>query len=104
MLIDPGIAFVAPPHPWWTFPFDEPLDTDEGWAKFNRHDWLRDYQGFLEFFAGQVLTEPHSTKQIEDCVGWGLETTAETLVLTQLGPQPASREEMEALRPVQPGR
>ena len=23
----------------------------------------------------QMFTEPHSTKQIEDCVGWGLETT-----------------------------
>ena len=31
-----------------------------------------------------MFTEPHSTKPIEDCVGWGLETTAETLVATQL--------------------
>jgi pimeloyl-ACP methyl ester carboxylesterase len=97
VLIDPAIPFVAPPHPWWTHPFDERLDTDEGWAKFNRHYWLRDYRDFLEFFASEVFPEPHSTKQIEDMVGWGLETTAETLVLTQLGPQPASREEMEAI-------
>ena len=55
-------------------------DTDEGWAKYNRHYWLRDYRGFLEFFFAQVFTEPHSTKQIEDCVGWGLDTTPETLV------------------------
>ena len=27
----------------------------------------------------EMFTEPHSTKQIEDCVGWGLETTPETL-------------------------
>ena len=39
---------------------------------------------FLEFFFSQCFTEPHSTKQIEDCVGWGLETDAETLVATQL--------------------
>ena len=26
------------------------LDTDEGWAKYNKHHWLRDYSGFLEFF------------------------------------------------------
>ena len=26
--------------------------------------------------SAQVFTEPHSTKQIEDCVGWGLETDA----------------------------
>ena len=31
-----------------------------------------------------MFTEPHSTKPIEDCIGWGLETTAETLVATQL--------------------
>ena len=31
---------------------------------------------FLEFFFGQMFTEPHSTKQIEDCVGWGLEIRA----------------------------
>jgi predicted glycosyltransferase len=28
----------------------------------------------------QCFTEPHSTKQIEDCVGWGLETDAETIL------------------------
>ena len=60
-------------------PWDEELDTDEGWAKYNRHYWLRDYRGFLEFFFSQMFNEPHSTKPIEDCVGWALETTPETL-------------------------
>ena len=74
-------------HPW-----DEELDTDEGWAKYNRYYWLRDYRGFLEFFFSQMFTEPHSTKPIEDCVGWGLETTAETLVATQrAGPRRGDR-------------
>jgi pimeloyl-ACP methyl ester carboxylesterase len=63
--------------------FDDRLDTDEGWAKFNRHYWRRNYRGFLEFFASKIFTEPHSTKQIEDAVSWGLETTAETLINTQ---------------------
>ncbi len=67
-------------HPW-----DAELETDEGWAKYNRHHWLRDYPDFLEFFFSQMFTEPHSTKPIEDCVGWGLETTPETLVATELG-------------------
>jgi pimeloyl-ACP methyl ester carboxylesterase len=62
--------------------FDEPLDAEEGWAKANRHYWLRDYEGWLEFFFGRCFTEPHSTKQIEDCVGWGRETSPETLLLT----------------------
>jgi pimeloyl-ACP methyl ester carboxylesterase len=97
VLIDPAIAFVAPSYPDRHYPFDDELETDEGWAKFNRHYWLRDYQGFLEFFAAQVYSEPHSTKQIEDFVGWGLDTSAEALIMTQLGPQPGSREEMEAI-------
>jgi pimeloyl-ACP methyl ester carboxylesterase/predicted glycosyltransferase len=66
-------------------PWDEELDTDEGWAKYNRHYWHRDYSGFLEFFFGEMFSEPHSTKPIEDCVGWGLDTTPDILVATQLG-------------------
>jgi pimeloyl-ACP methyl ester carboxylesterase len=86
-----GAVFIAPRFPLAETPaqpvysFDEPLDTDEGWAKFNRHYWLHHYRDFLEFFFSQVFTEPHSTKQIEDCVGWALETTPETLAATQLG-------------------
>jgi pimeloyl-ACP methyl ester carboxylesterase/predicted glycosyltransferase len=64
------------------FGFVDELDRYEGWAKFNRNYWLQDHRGFLEFFFGQVFPEPHSTKQIEDCVAWGLDTTPETLVLT----------------------
>ena len=55
-----------------------------------------DYRGFLEFFFAQVFTEPHSTKQIEDCVGWGLETTPETLVATQLGARAARPSDVRA--------
>src|SRR5262245_7938803 len=43
------------------------------------HYWLRDYEGFLEFFVGKWLPEPHSTKEIEDAIGWALETTPEVL-------------------------
>jgi len=68
------------------YSWEEELDTDEGWAKHNRHYWLRDYQGYLEFFMSRMFTEPHSTKPIEDTVGWGLETTAQTLALTYWAP------------------
>ena len=84
-----GVAYIgsALPYPLTTaernvHAFDDELDTDEGWAKFNRHYWVRDYRGFLEFFFSKVFSEPHSTKQIEDCVGWGLDTDAETLIDT----------------------
>jgi pimeloyl-ACP methyl ester carboxylesterase/predicted glycosyltransferase len=66
--------------------FDDVLDTDEGWAKYNRHYWLKDYRGFLEFFFAQCYNEPHSTKQIEDCVEWGLETTPELLIAIEDAP------------------
>ena len=66
-----------PPEPV-AYPFDDPLDTDEGWAKENRHYWLRDWRGYAEFFFGECFAEPHSTKQIEDAVDWSLETDPET--------------------------
>ena len=62
-----------------------PLDTDEGWAKENRHYWLRDWRGYTEFFFGECFSEPHSTKQIEDAVDWSLETDAETMLLSFRG-------------------
>jgi len=53
-------------------------------ARYTRYSWLRDYRGFLEFFFAQVFTQPHSTKPIEDCIEWGLQTTPETLVAIEL--------------------
>jgi pimeloyl-ACP methyl ester carboxylesterase len=82
-----GAVFVGPAYPGGgrpleerLVPWEDDLETDEGWAKYNKHSWLRDYRGFVEFFFAQIFAERHSTKQIEDCVGWALETTAETLV------------------------
>jgi pimeloyl-ACP methyl ester carboxylesterase len=97
VLLDPALPFLAPLPREQANSFDEELDSTEGWKKFNRHYWLREYRDFLEFFASQAFSESHSTKQIEDMVGWGLETSPETLILTQLGAQPASREEVEAI-------
>jgi pimeloyl-ACP methyl ester carboxylesterase len=74
------------PVPGRDIDFDAVLDTDEGWARYNQHAWRRDYRAFLEFFFAQCFTESHSTKQIEDAVGWGLETDAETLILTDRAP------------------
>ena len=64
-----------------SFEFDDDLDTDEGWAKENLHFWRRDFDAYLRFFFERCFTEPHSTKQIEDCVGWGREIGAEALIL-----------------------
>jgi len=89
-----GLVFLAPsvpignPLPGRAVSFDEPLGTDEGWAKYNRHFWRRDYGAFLDFFFSRCFTEPHSTKQIEDAVGWGLDTDPDTLILTYEAPGP----------------
>jgi pimeloyl-ACP methyl ester carboxylesterase/predicted glycosyltransferase len=78
--LGPAVS-LAPPHPEReVHPFHEPLSETEGWAKYNVHHWRRDYDDFLDFFAGRVFTEPHSTKQHEDFVAWGRETDAQTLI------------------------
>lgn len=90
-----GLAFIGPaveivPDPVrdeHKLRFLEERDTDEGWAKLNAAFWRRDYPAFVEFFMNNCFSERHSTKQIEDAIGWGLETDAETLIATALGPK-----------------
>jgi pimeloyl-ACP methyl ester carboxylesterase len=85
VFISPAVA-LAPPHPERAvYPFEDRLDTDQGWAKYNRHYWVEHYEEFLRFFFGKCVSEPHSTKQIEDLVGWGLETDPQTLIDTERG-------------------
>lgn len=74
--------------------FDARHETSEGWNKYNRHYWRRDYRGFLEFFFSECLPEPHSTKPTEDCVRWGLDTDPETLILTEVAPTLGDREQI----------
>jgi pimeloyl-ACP methyl ester carboxylesterase/predicted glycosyltransferase len=101
-------VFVGPTYPGGGHPrpertvysWEDELDTDEGWAKYNKHYWLRDYQGFVDFFLSTMFPEPHSTKPIEDGVGWALETTGETLALTYLGPHLEPDEALELARRV----
>jgi pimeloyl-ACP methyl ester carboxylesterase/predicted glycosyltransferase len=90
--------YLSDPYPWrMEFSWEDELDTDEGWAKDNKHYWLRDYRGYVEFFFSQLLVEAHSTKQWEDCVSWALETTAEVMIANDEGPLSVSdREGTEA--------
>ena len=69
----------------------------EGWEKLNANYWLEHHEEFLEFFFSHVFCEPHSTKQIEDAVGWGLATDPETLIATQLAPRVLDEEGVRAL-------
>ncbi|MBK5221925.1 MAG: alpha/beta fold hydrolase [Acidimicrobiia bacterium] len=76
-----GFSMSAPER--GQYAWDADLDTTEGWAKYNRRYWLEgDYDDFLRFFFSRMFTEPHSTKQIEDAVGWGHEIDPSTLADT----------------------
>jgi len=98
-----AIASWAPELMPWpahraAYDFDEVLDTEEGWAKENRHYWLRDWRGFAEFFFGELLCEPHSSKLREDAVGWAMETSPEAMLARADAPLPlSSAEEAEQL-------
>jgi pimeloyl-ACP methyl ester carboxylesterase/predicted glycosyltransferase len=90
-----GMVFIAPalplppatPRADAARMFQERRETHDGWDKWNSHYWLEHYEDFVEFFMAKIFTEPHSTKQREDAVGWALETDPETLVATQLAPR-----------------
>ncbi len=50
-----GVVAIGAALPWPLPPgFDETRDTYEGWGKANRHYWLADYRGWVEFFMSQV--------------------------------------------------
>jgi pimeloyl-ACP methyl ester carboxylesterase len=67
-------------------------DPPEHWAKHDPRYWQRSYDDFLWFFFGQCFPEPHSTKAIEDGVGWGRETSADVLVAEAAGRLPSADE------------
>jgi len=54
----------------------------EGWNKYNRDYWLRDYRDFAEHFVKSIFNEAHSTKQIEDGIEWASDTSGPVLVKT----------------------
>jgi pimeloyl-ACP methyl ester carboxylesterase len=88
---------LTPPLPERTgFDFEAEYPDYDGWFKANRHYWNQDFRGYLEFFMGRCFTEPHSTKQIEDCIEWGLEGSPDTLALSRYAPE-LSRDEIHEL-------
>jgi pimeloyl-ACP methyl ester carboxylesterase/predicted glycosyltransferase len=98
--IDTWAPFLTPPMPARAAAadFDAELDVYEGWDKDNRNYWLQDWRGYTEFFFGEIFSEPHSTKQREDCVAWAMEIGPETMILHDEGPvSSTSTEETEAL-------
>jgi pimeloyl-ACP methyl ester carboxylesterase len=76
---------LAPGHPDFDAAertFEDVLTSHEGWARWNRHYWLTQYEDFLRFFFEQCFTEPDSEMQIDHFLAMGLETTPEALLAT----------------------
>ena len=72
-------------HPW-ALPvmMRRPLTT-RGFGKFNAQHWRANWKDFVEWWLAKNFNEGHSTKQIEDGVGWGLETDGETAIAFSRG-------------------
>jgi pimeloyl-ACP methyl ester carboxylesterase len=78
-----GVPRLSPPQPWYVAAaatFDDDKPAYEGWAKLNRHHWRRDYPDFAKFFFAEITSEPHSTKAIEDAVGWALDGSVDSMI------------------------
>jgi pimeloyl-ACP methyl ester carboxylesterase/predicted glycosyltransferase len=92
-----GAAFIGPMfpytpshwslllHPRFAFRFAKPAPVYRWWGRMNAVHWMRDYPGFATWFISRCLPEPHSTKAIEDGVGWALDTDPDTLIATARG-------------------
>ena len=64
-----------------------PAHSFRWWGHMNPLAWPERYPEFAEWFISRGLPEPHSTKGIEDGVGWALDTDPETLIATASGDQ-----------------
>jgi pimeloyl-ACP methyl ester carboxylesterase/predicted glycosyltransferase len=62
---------------------DEPPDR-EGWNKYTAHHWRSDYPDFASWFFGEIFSEPHSTRPIDEMLDWSTGTTPEILIATIL--------------------
>ena len=69
-------------------------DPMEHWAKYDPRFWAEHHEDFLWFFFGMCFPERRSTKPIEDCVGWGLDTVPDVLT-AERGACPPTQEQVE---------
>lgn len=74
--IGPGYPYMSPQH------FAAKPAQFDGWDKYNRDYWLAEYPDFTEHFVSNIFSDPHSSKQIEDGIGWANETNGAVLAKT----------------------
>ena len=91
VFIGPTVPLSDPPYV--ADAFEDVREEYVGWEKYNANYWRSNWPDFVQWFIGdRCFTEPHSTKQIEDCVSYGLETNGETLVTAFYGQKLPDRE------------
>lgn len=95
--IEPGVPYIGPVHQHWIdthATWDVALDDPQGWELNNKRVYTTQHRRWVEWFFGQQLVEPHSTRQFEDAVCWALESTGDLLVAGEegLAIDPPSRE------------
>jgi pimeloyl-ACP methyl ester carboxylesterase/UDP:flavonoid glycosyltransferase YjiC (YdhE family) len=80
----PGVPLISPPLPVRVAAmetYEDDIPDPVGWQKFNRGYIERDYAGFLRFWFEEMCPEPHSTKQVDDAVEFGLDGSVEVLLM-----------------------
>lgn len=92
-----AVVFITP-QLWRIKEFMRPFaasgrDRFEGYDKFNPRYWKQDYAGFVEWFAKSINPHPHSTRQIEDTISYGMATDPETLIAATVGFEMYERDE-----------
>ncbi len=69
--------------------FEEPRnpESDGGWGRYNAHFWRAQWPAFAEWFIStRIISDPHSTKAVEDGIGWALAADPEAMVATRRAP------------------
>src|SRR5205085_143340 len=82
---DPVLRASLPLRPRFASRFARPAPAYRWWGRMTAIHWMQDYPVFAEWFISRCLPEPHSTKSIEDGVGWALDTDPQTLIATAAG-------------------
>lgn len=85
--INPGLD-VADAHSHRAAPdrFHGPPADDVGWELENEHQWRDHWARFVDFFFTEMLPEPHSSKQHDDCTEWGGAVPVDTMVAMRSRP------------------
>jgi pimeloyl-ACP methyl ester carboxylesterase/predicted glycosyltransferase len=104
-----GAAFVGPMfpytpshwrlllHPRLAVRFNKPLPRYLWWTRINAVYWRERYPEFAHWFISRCFFEQHSSKGIEDGLGWALDTDAPTLTVTAIGEIHRDRPRLRAL-------